>query len=52
MKRRQSHISNLLIGAAFADVALCGALDAHLVCLPGSFLLSADPCYTLLGVAS
>ena len=38
--------------AILADVALRGAPDAHLACLPGSNLLSADPRCPVLGSAT
>ncbi len=41
MRRSLRWLCRLLIAAVLADVALCGAPDAHLVCLPGSNLLPA-----------
>ncbi len=41
-----------MVHKVFANVALLCAPYAHLVCLPGRILLPADPCYTLLGLAT
>ncbi len=51
MRRSLRWLCRLLIAAVLADVALCGAPDAHLVCLPGSNLLPAGSHSPLLGVA-
>ncbi len=52
LRKRQSRINILLIRAVLADVTLCGAPDAPLVCLPGGTLLPADPHSTLLEFAT